>query len=174
MTLLAILATFVAFAGPGFVGAIGAATGRRTPLIAAGIACVPLSILAFSGVTLVLLAPACLFLYAGLKIRAGAQRLPPRAGLVGALVGLLVVGGLAPFLATETVCWDRYAGPDVGVVVRMSPNEPNGPSEIAVVASGCDGGQTSAFGGPLTVATITLAAGLAVARSDRPTDPPGS
>ncbi len=161
LTLLALLATLVAFAGPALVGMVGAATGSRTVLVAAGIACVPLSVMAFSGVTLVMLAPACLFLYAGLKPSATTIDRPTRPRWVAAIAALLVVGGFAPFLATDTVCWDRYADSNMGVVVRLSPDEPNGPSEVTVVGSGCDGGQTSLAGGSIAFAAVGLAVALA-------------
>ena len=161
LTLLALLATLAAFAGPGLVGLVGAATGSRTVLIAAGIACVPLSALAFSGVTLVMLAPACLFLYAGLKPSATTVDRPTGRLRVAAVAALLVVGGFAPFLATDTVCWDRYADSSMGVIVRLSPDEPNGPSDVTVVGSGCDGGQTSLVGGSIAIAAVVLAVVLA-------------
>jgi hypothetical protein len=49
---------------PAVVGALGAISGRRVLLVAAGILCLCLSVLAFSGVTLILLVPALLFLRA--------------------------------------------------------------------------------------------------------------
>jgi hypothetical protein len=56
------LASAVLLGAPGLVGLIGAVTGRRTVLIAAGVACLFQSAISFSGVTLIFLVPAILFL----------------------------------------------------------------------------------------------------------------
>jgi hypothetical protein len=59
---------------PPLIGALGAISGRRSLLFAAGILCLVQSVLAFSGVTLVLLVPGLVFLRA-----AAATPTPPRA-----------------------------------------------------------------------------------------------
>jgi hypothetical protein len=56
------LASAVLLGAPGLIGLIGAATGRRTVLIAAGVTCLFQSVISFSGVTLIYLIPAILFL----------------------------------------------------------------------------------------------------------------
>jgi hypothetical protein len=56
------LASAVLLGAPGLIGLIGAATGRRTVLIAAGVTCLFQSLISFSGVTLIYLVPAILFL----------------------------------------------------------------------------------------------------------------
>ena len=172
LTLLAIVATLVAFAGPGLVAMVGAARDRPAVLAAAGIACFPLAVLAFSGVTLVMLAPACLLLYAGMRPLAGSPDRPVPGGLVVAIAGLLIVGGVAPFLAPDTVCWDRYAEPGMGVIVRLSPDEPNGPSDVPVLGSGCDGGQTSLIGGSVAIVAVAVAVALAIHAGSRDDDRP--
>ena len=52
---------------PAAIGGLGAVSGRRVLLVAAGILCLCLSVLAFSGVTLILLIPALLFLRASVS-----------------------------------------------------------------------------------------------------------
>jgi hypothetical protein len=52
---------------PAAIGALGAVSGRRVLLVAAGILCLCLSVLAFSGVTLIVLVPALLFLRASVS-----------------------------------------------------------------------------------------------------------
>jgi hypothetical protein len=56
------LASAVLLGAPGLVGLIGAATGRRTVLVAAGVTCLFQSAISVSGVTLIYLVPAILFL----------------------------------------------------------------------------------------------------------------
>jgi hypothetical protein len=60
---------------PAVIGALGAVSGRRVLLVAAGILCVVDSILSFSGVTLVFLVPALIFFRAAAAARRhGANR----------------------------------------------------------------------------------------------------
>ncbi len=90
------------FAAPAMVGLVG--TLRRQPLlhVVAGVGCLALSVLAFSGATLVLLVPAVAFVVAGLRgALAGDDRPADRlrsAGLAVAismgLLAALLVGGL--------------------------------------------------------------------------------
>jgi hypothetical protein len=56
------LASAVLLGAPGLIGLIGAVTRRRTVLVAAGVACLFQSAISFSGVTLIYLVPAILFL----------------------------------------------------------------------------------------------------------------
>jgi hypothetical protein len=59
------LISAVLLGAPGVVGSIGAATGRRTVVIAAGVLCLLQAGISFSGVTLLYLVPAIAFLRAG-------------------------------------------------------------------------------------------------------------
>jgi hypothetical protein len=63
---------------PALIGGLGTVSGRRTLLVAAGILCLAESVLAFSGVTLVLLVPGLLFLRAAATASAPAVREPVR------------------------------------------------------------------------------------------------
>jgi hypothetical protein len=58
------LATAVLLTVPGLIGWVGALTGRRSVVVAAGVLCLFQSVIAFSGVTLVYLVPAIAFLRA--------------------------------------------------------------------------------------------------------------
>jgi hypothetical protein len=58
------LASALLLATPGLVGWIGAATARSSVLVASGVACLFQSVIAFSGVTLIYLVPAIMFLQA--------------------------------------------------------------------------------------------------------------
>ncbi|TMC63598.1 MAG: hypothetical protein E6J17_04925 [Chloroflexi bacterium] len=63
---------------PALIGGLGAVSGRRTLLVAAGILCLADSVLAFSGVTLVLLVPGLAFLRAAAATPPPAIREPVR------------------------------------------------------------------------------------------------
>jgi hypothetical protein len=63
---------------PALIGGLGAVSGRRTLLVAAGILCLAESVLAFSGVTLVLLVPGLVFLRAAAAAAAPAVHEPVR------------------------------------------------------------------------------------------------
>jgi hypothetical protein len=53
---------------PAVIGGLGAVAGRRSLLVAAGVLCLAQSVLSFSGVTLVLLLPALVFLRAAVTV----------------------------------------------------------------------------------------------------------
>jgi hypothetical protein len=65
-----VLAMSLMFATPGVVGIVGVLRGRRAIVAAAGVLCLLQSVVAFSGVTLVFLAPALGFLSAATEPRA--------------------------------------------------------------------------------------------------------
>ena len=79
---------------PAVIGALGAVSGRRSLLVAAGVLCLVQSVIAFSGVTLVFLVPAVLFLRAA--VAPAPTPAPPRpakpvqVGRWGALVALAI------------------------------------------------------------------------------------
>jgi hypothetical protein len=121
---------------PALIGALGAMSGRRVLLVAAGILCVVDSILSFSGVTLVFLVPALIFVRAAAAAppaRREPVRLPHWAALAAlavpvallvslnlgifGVVGLVAIGGVAPFLLGRgrfSVPWREAL---IGVVV---------------------------------------------------------
>jgi hypothetical protein len=124
---------------PAAIGALGAISGRRVLLVAAGILCLCLSVLAFSGVTLVLLLPALLFLRAGVSSPAVARQGQPtspvrllaltalaipvallvvtRLGIFG-LLPLVALGGLAAGLSgTRTLRRPRPTDVLIGLAV---------------------------------------------------------
>jgi hypothetical protein len=74
---------------PPLIGALGAVSGRRSLLFAAGILCLVQSILAFSGVTLVFLVPALVFLRAA-STPTSTTREPVRPIRLIALVALAI------------------------------------------------------------------------------------
>lgn len=67
---------------PGLLGWIGAATGRRTVLVAAGILCLFQSAISFSGVTLLFLMPGMIFMRAATDVPDASARRPMRLLLV--------------------------------------------------------------------------------------------
>jgi hypothetical protein len=80
----------VILATPALIGGLGAVSGRRTLLVAAGILCLVESVLAFSGVTLIFLVPALLFLRAAASTPTSAPREPVRPIRLVVLVALAV------------------------------------------------------------------------------------
>jgi hypothetical protein len=72
------LATTFLLAMPGLIGWIGALTGRRAVVVAAGVLCLFQSVIAFSGVTFVYLVPAIAMLRAGSDGVDSAERPPMR------------------------------------------------------------------------------------------------
>lgn len=123
---------------PAAIGALGAVSGRRVLLVAAGILCLCQSVLAFSGVTLILLLPALLFLRAGVSDpgEAPARQAPnplrllvlvvlavpvallavTRLGIFG-LLPLVAFGGLAAGLGRNGALRVRPKDALIGVVV---------------------------------------------------------
>jgi hypothetical protein len=85
-------------------------------------------------------------------------RVPTRTAFAGVgIVTLLLVAGPVAFAATaERVCWDTYA--DLGRVMRISSEQPNGPSEVPVLESAC----LERADTPLGAIVATIAAGAAV------------
>jgi len=158
----------VMFAGPAIVGAIGAANRRREVLVGAGLAYLPMAVLAFSGVTMILLIPALLFAYAGLRD-------PDRLGQIGrrrdqpivavAVTGLLIAGLVGLFATTTAICWERSV--DGTVTEREATASDASGVEIPVgtgdvVASGCSSGVLSTTGLAIVLACTAASAGLAV------------
>jgi hypothetical protein len=114
---------------PGLVGLVAVRAQRPALLLAAGAASGLGSIIAFSGVTLIFLVPATLFVTAGLRLEARRFVAGDRAISVGGLVQIgiavavfvLIIGsGISALLTTESGCWTTYRTP-VGVRTEMAP-----------------------------------------------------
>jgi hypothetical protein len=175
LTPWAFVGWFVLWSGPAIVGAIGAANGgRREVLVGSGLSYIWMAALSFSGVTFILLLPALLFLYAGL-------RTPPRAAatgrqdrpLVGIAIFALLVGSFIGLFGTlQTVCWERSADGTVRThpeVIDANEGEVSVGID-GVGAAGCSGGQVSPLGSAIVVACVAGAAALAVGAGTRPRD----
>jgi hypothetical protein len=166
MTPVAFTGFFAIWAGPGIVGLIGAAKRRREVLVGAGLACLPLAVLSFSGVTLIFLAPAILFLYAGLRDPAGRRSASPHHDrpLISLAVLALLVGAIGGLFATETVCWQTSADGTVRRVPAAEQAVNGGELSIGpgIGAAGCSTGEMSPLGSAIAVACVAGAAGLAL------------
>lgn len=170
-----VIAFTVLLAGPAVVGAIGSANRRREVLVAAGLAYLPLAVLSFSGVTLVLLIPAALFVYAGLRESGASDRTARRRdhpAIAVAIVGLLTVGLIGLFATMTAVCWEETA--DGTIREREVPAEEVSGAGIEVaigagdvIASGCSSGVVSSAGMVIVSICAASAFGLA-ARAGRP------
>jgi hypothetical protein len=91
------------------------------------------------------------------------------AGAPALLIALLLISAPAALVATtERVCWDVYA--EGGLTMRIFPDEPNGPSEVPILSSGCEEASFSAVGAALaTYASLgSLALTVIVARRRAP------
>ncbi len=167
MTPAAIIGFFVLWAGSGVVGLIGTARRRRDVVLGAGIACLPMAMLAFSGVTLVLLVPGVLFLYAGLR-DPDAGRAPPgtsRRGVVTAAIAILLMAGIASLFLRQTACWEQLADGTIRDRPDLVDSVDGGESAVGisdVVAAGCSTGEIAPAGSIIAVAGVIAAAGLAL------------
>ena len=170
-TLAALIGWFVFWSGPAIVGAIGAANGRRDILVGAGLSYVWMGALSFSGVTFILLAPALLFLYAGLRQPRGATGDGRRdRHLVAVAVLALLVGSFIGLFGTlQTVCWERSADGTVRTHPEiLGADTGEVPVGIGgVVASGCSGGQVSPLGDVIVIGCVATASGLAAVAGRR-------
>ena len=150
----ALFAWLLAFVGPALVAAAGlraeSAMLVRTgavALVVVGVFATLIGTIGFAGAGVVL------------AWVAGTGR--ARLGLWAApalLIALLLISAPAALVATTgRVCWDVYA--EGGLTMRIFPDEPNGPSEVPILSSGCKESSFSAVGAALA----TYATGGAVA-----------
>ncbi len=158
---------FAFWAGPALVGAIGAACRRREILVGAGLSYVWMAALSFSGVTFILLAPALLFAYAGLRDagRPAGDRPRDRPIVTLATMALLVGAFVGLFATMETTCWERMADGSYRTHVVTTGSLGDGEVSVGigdVVASGCSGGRISLAGTTIVVACVAVASGLAI------------
>ncbi len=168
MTLAAIIGFFVLWAGPGVVGLIGTARRRRDVLLGAGIACLPMAMLAFSGVTFVLLVPGILFMYAGLRDPDRGRPLSGTSrgrGLVTAAIAILLMAGIASLFVRQTACWEQLADGTIRDRPDLVDSVEGGGIAVGtgdVVASGCWSGEIALAGSVLAVTGVIAAGGLAL------------
>ncbi len=158
----ALFAWILAFVGPALVAAAGLRAGSAALVRVGAIGLVVVGSIATVVGTIGLAVAGVVLAWVAGPGRA-------RLGLSAApalLIALLVVSAPAALVATtEKVCWDVYA--EGGLTMRFFPDEPNGPSEVPILSSGCDEASFSGVGAALaTYATIgALALTLIVARS---------
>lgn len=173
------LVLVVVFGLPGVIGLLGVANRRSSLLVAAGVASGIGSFVAFSGVTLIFLVPAFMFL--SVAVRFAARPADARAGdrggagralrglvrLVGAavIVALLVGAGWSALVITDSACWSEYKTA-TGTRIEVSPFSNGGAVSTTASSTTCSSGLIAAqgvgIGGALAVAGLGLA--VAVAR----------
>jgi hypothetical protein len=165
---------FAVFSLPGVVGLVGTMARRPSLLVAACAAATLGSFIAFSGVTLIFLIPALLFLAGAVRIEV-APALPARegwlrglaqAGIAAAIVVLIVGAGASSLLITDSGCWYRYETP-LGVRIERAPYSTGISLPSGVSTAGCSTGQISARGAGLGVALGGVAVWLAFVGSRR-------
>lgn len=154
------------WSGPAIVGSIGTAGHRREVVVGAGLGYAWMAALSFSGVTIILLAPAILFLYAGLRSPSrGTAAVPADQPLLAVAVLAALLGSLIGLFGTlETVCWERSADGTVRTFIQAADS---GAGQVpvgagGVFASGCSGGQVSALGAAIVVGCVGSAAAIAI------------
>ena len=157
------VALFVLMSLPALIAIIGARSGVRTLMIAAGVVCLGQSFIAFSGVTIGFVVPALLLL-----VLAGSENWPdaaPHDG-VSALAGVgvvgLIVGAWIAFLAlTEEVCWSATRVGDGNLVYQRIPSTEVMTIPPGQVAGGCNGGtltfEALGVGAVLAIGAVAIA-----------------
>ena len=116
------------YALPGVIGLVGTQAQRPWLVVAAGASSAAGAVVAFSGVTLIFLVPAVLFLYGAVRLATSAQR-GGGEGLIGGLIHagialailvLLVGSGASALVNTDAACWAEYRAP-TGVRIELMP-----------------------------------------------------
>jgi hypothetical protein len=110
-------AVFLTFAIPGITGGLGAVRRRAALLLAAGVTSFVSAFIAFSGVTLIFLIPALLFVFGSVEVQVSSPRHQTsifrdiaRAAAAVAIVVLLVGAGASALFVTDATCWAEYHG----------------------------------------------------------------
>jgi hypothetical protein len=164
------------YALPGVIGLIGVSGGRPALLVAAAATSTLGSLLAFSGVTLIFLVPAILFLVGAVRIAADdslaasatMRRILGGSLLAVALIVLMVCAGASALLITDERCWTGYATPS-GIRYEPAPYT-TGEMDVptGAISSTCSTGVLSARGVGLAGLVGGGALALAIATRRRP------
>lgn len=166
---------FIVFALPGVVGLIGTQAQRPSLLVAAGVSSAVGAVVAFSGVTLIFLVPAVLFLYGAIRLSSSVQPVGgegwagglAQVGLAAAVAVLLVGAGASAILNTDAACWTEYRTP-TGTRIELMPytsggvQVPDGATSVS-----CGTGLISARGVGLAGLLAGSALGLAAIAARR-------
>lgn len=169
-------ALLIVFALPGLVGLIGVRARRPALLVASGLASSIGSFVAFSGVALIFLIPALLFLAGAAQLSRAPAAAAAREGVAGAAtqlvlaaaIAVLILGaGSATLLLTDSACWTTFRTP-TGMRIETGPFTTG---EIAMPldaeATSCSTGLLSARGVGLGAALGGAALGLALLAARR-------
>lgn len=165
------LVLLVLYALPGVVGLIGVASQRPALLVAAGLISFAGSFIAFSGVTLIFLIPAAMFLFGAVQLAIQGPRKPTEGwlarfgqiSLAAAIVVLVIGAGASALLITDSGCWTEYRTGSGGVRIETGPFS-TGEMEIppGATASSCSTGLMSARGTGLAALLAVASFGLAM------------
>lgn len=163
----ALFAWLLAFVGPALVAAAGL-RARSTTIVRIGAVS-----LVVVGVFATLIGTIG-FAVAGVVLawvaHAGRARLGWGVAPAFLISSLLISAPAALVATTERVCWDVYA--EGGMTMRFFPDEPNGPSEVPILSSGCEEASFSAVGAALaTYATLGAFALTLIVAPLRPPNP---
>lgn len=163
---------------PGIIGLLGVAQRRPALLLAAAAASTIGSVLAFSGVTLIFLVPAMLFLVGAVRMASEdsvAASMTMRRVFGGVLLAtiltvLMIGAGASALIVTDEQCWTTYQTPG-GVRYELAPYT-TGEMQVPVgaLSFSCSTGVISARGVGLAGLLGGGALGLAMATGRRRPD----
>ena len=159
---------------PAVIGGLGAWAGRRSLLAGAAIACTVGSVLSFTGITLVFLAPALLFGIAAAAPRArwgpstSGKRSNPVVGLGLAIIlaALMVGSGVSLLALTEPRCWVAEQTP-TGIEYRIVPDIDGVSLQSKGESAGCSSAVLTPRGAGIAALLGLGAIGLAAAAAVR-------
>jgi hypothetical protein len=166
---------------PGVIGLIGVQARRPWLLLTAGVTTAIGASIAMSGVTLIFLVPAILFLFGAAQVARSARDGGGRdwtgglaqAGLAAAIAVLVVGAGAALIANTDSACWTEYRTAS-GVRIELMPfmtdgvQVPDGASSVS-----CSTGLITARGVGLAALLGGAALGLAAIGATRRGHRPG-
>ena len=171
---------------PGVIGLLGVLARRPMLLIAAGLTSGAGAVVAMSGVTLIFLVPAILFLYGSARVTEpsrGARRGSwanslVQVGLAAAIIVLVVGAGASALLNTDSACWTEYRTPAGARIVLMPFSTEGVAVPVGASSVSCSTGLISVRGvglaGVLAGSALALAAVGSWQRASGQTGSPSS
>ena len=171
------------FALPAVVGWIGANHGRPALVAAAAVTSGMGAFIAFSGVTLIFLMPAVLFLASSLLLgvptpgepRGGVASGAAQLVLAAAICALVVGAGASALLITDSACWRVHQTPAGSYVERLPYSNDGMTLAGDITSGGCSTGLISVRGAGLGAVLAAAALWLvSIAVRRRTTGPPAS
>lgn len=149
----ALLGWFLTLLAPGAIAVVALRRRSWRLLVATAPTLLVLAVVVGMPSGLVYVAAAAALGAAGLAAR-DADVVGPTAGVLVAL--LLLAAPVTQEVSADKVCWDIY-GQGMGLEMRLSPDEPNGPMEVPILSTGCIEHAYSGVGAALAAGALALA-----------------